>query len=271
MSWFDRNRGEEEPAEAWARLSEVVEHAGVAAALHAASGTVGLRRFVVRFEVRGGRLRIIGLDAEPLAKGGGPPNPTAFAANVGAVEAALRTLQHRLPAPFTFDRGAVGVLRGEDGEISLAFRFEEDADAYTLAEIPVPAGAASPLEEPRYLAALATWESRINAVRARWVVPGAGDEWSLDGPRLTLTGPAGVRVLGADAIATFWPRGHRFEWLVDAPVAEEAPFVEPVLTVETGGAMELAVFAAARMKRVGVFQGEIAGERGEILFAALRE
>jgi hypothetical protein len=35
--------------------------------------------------------------------------------------------------------------------------------------------------------------------------------------------------------------------------------------------MELAVFAAVRMKRAGVFQGETNDDKGEILFAALRE
>lgn len=271
MSWFDRNRGELPPEEAWRRLGEVVEQAKVAPALHVAAGVHGLRRFLVRFEVRGGRARVTGLDAEPLPKGGGPPNPAAFAANVGAVEAALSQLFRRFPKPFLFERGVVGVLRGGDGEIGLSFRFDEDADGYTLAELPIPTGEGNPVEDPRYVKALSAWEGRIAPVRARWLVPGREDTWSYDAGRLTISGPAGNRVLGADPIAMYWPRGNRFEWLVEAPVGEEAPFVEPVLNVETSAAMELAVFAAARLKRVGVFQAEIEGERGEILFAALRE
>jgi hypothetical protein len=187
------------------------------------------------------------------------------------VEAALRKLQQRLPKPFAFERGLVGVLRGGDHEISLAFRFDEDADAYTIAELPIPQGAGNPVEDPAYQKALAAWEARIAPVRARWLVPGADEEWMIDGERLILTGSAGKRVLGADVLALYWPRGQRWEWLVEKPIAEEAPFVEPILSLEMNGAMELAVFAAALLKRVGVFQAEIAGEKGELLFAALRE
>jgi hypothetical protein len=165
----------------------------------------------------------------------------------------------------------VGVLRGDDDEISLAFRFDEDADNYALAELPRPSGAGNPVEDPRYLRALAAWEGRIAPVRARWLVPGRDDTWTFEGNRLTTSGPAGPRVFGADAIATYWPRGNRFEWLLESPAGDEPPFVEPVLTLDMSEAMELVVFAAARLGRVGVFQGPIEGDRGEILFAGLRD
>ncbi len=271
MSWFDRNRGEEPPAEAWERLGAVVDKSGVAEAVHLASGIAGLRRYVLRFEARGARVRVTGLESESLPRGGGPPDPSAFAAHVGAVEAALSALHRRFPRPFTFERGAIGVLRGGETEIGLAFRFDEDADAYTLTELAIPTGEPNPIEDPRYVRALAAWEGRIAPVRARWLVPGREDTWTLDGARLTISGPAGNRVLGADPIARYWPRANRFEWLVETPVADEPPFVEPVLTLSTSGAMELAVFAAVRLKRVGVFQAELGDEKGEVLFAALRE
>lgn len=271
MSWFDRNRGEEPTADAWARLGAVVDQAKVADAVHLASGLSGLRRYILRFELRGGRVRVSGIVAEPLPEGGGPPEPAAFAAHVGAVESALNVLHRRFPRPFVFERGAVGVVRGGDTEIGLSFRFDEDADGFSLTELPLPTGAPNPVEHPAYLKALAAWDSRIQPVRARWLVPSREDAWTLDGPRLTLTGPAGTRVLGADPIARYWPRGTRFEWLVPNPVGEEPPFVEPILTVGLGSAMELAVFAAVRMKRAGVFQGETNDDKGEILFAALRE
>lgn len=271
MSWFDRNRGELSVEDAWRCLGDAVEAAGLGPALHAAAGPQGLRRFVVRFELRRGRPRVTGLDSEPLVKGGGPPTPETFDAHVGAVEKALAKLQRALPAPFSFDRGAVGFVRGDGDELDLSFRFDEDADAFVLAELPLPTGAPSPVEDPRYVRALAAWEGRIAPVRARWLVPGRGETWALEEGRLTLVGPGGERVLSAEPIAHYWPRGSRFEWLVAEPVGEEPPFVEPVLTVAANAAMELAVFAAARLKRAGVFQGEIEGNRGEILFAALRD
>lgn len=271
MSWFDRSRGEMPAAEAWERLGEAVEKAGLAAILHEAAGLYGLRRFIVRFELRAGRPRVTGLESTPLPKGGGPPEPAAFAANVNAVEAGLATLKRALPPGFTFDRGAMAFIRGGPEDIQLLFRFDSDADAYTIAELPVPMGEANPVEDPDYQKALAAWENRIAPVRERWLVPRAGETWSIANDLLTIHGPDGDRVIGADPIALYWPRGHRFEWLVAKPVGDEAPFVEPVLTLEQGGAMELAVFAAARMKHVGVFQAEIEGEKGEVLFAALRE
>lgn len=271
MTWFDRNRGELSTEEAWQRLGAVVEQAGMSRALHVAAGLHGLRRFVVRFELRAGRPRVTGLESEPLPKGGGPPTPAAFDAGVSGVEAALARLHRGLPAPYTFDRGAVGVLRGDDAVLSLAFRFDEDADTYRLAELPLPTGAAYPLEDPAYAKALAAWEARIAPVRARWLVPGREEGWSLEGGRLDLRGPAGTRRIAAEPIASYWPRGNRFEWLLEKPAGEEAPFVEPVLTLELGAAMELAVFAAARLGRVGIFQGTLEGEREEQLFAGLKE
>lgn len=271
MSWFDRSRGELPPEEAWARLGAVVEQAGVSKALHLAAGVHGLRRFVVRFELRGGRIRVTGLESEPLPKGGGPPAAAAFDAHIGGVEAALGALHRRMPAPFSFERGLVGVVRGGDGVIELAFRFDEDADTFRLAELPPPDGAPNPVEDPHYVKALAAWEGRIAPVRARWLTPGRDDTWALEDGRLTVTGPAGARALPAEPIAVYWPRGSRFEWLTPEPVGEEAPFVEPVLTVETSAAMELAVFAAARLRRAGVFQGTVEGERGDIVFLALKE
>lgn len=271
MSWFDRNRGELPIEEAWTRLGDVVEASGVGPALHAAAGPQGLRRFVVRFEVRAGKPRVTGLDAEPLPKGGGPPTAATFDAHVGAVEKALSRIHRGFPAPFVFDRGAIGFVRGDTDELDLSFRFDEDADALRLADLPMPTGQPSPVEDPRYVRALSAWEGRIGPVRARWLVPGRGEAWVLEDGRLTLAGPGGERVLPAEPIARYWPRGNRFEWLVATPVGEEPPFVEPVLTVAMNAAMELAVFAAARLKRVGVFQGEIEGGRGEILFAALRD
>ena len=179
MSWFDRNRGELPVEEAWARLNEVVEQSKLSPAVQLASGPHGLRRYIVRFELRSGRPRVTGLDTEPLAKGGGPPNQAAFAANIGGIEAALAQIQRRFPKPFTWDRGALGVLRGSEG-LGLSFRFDEDADAYRLAEIPLPGGEAYPLEQPAYVAALAAWERRIEPVRARWLVPGREDGWTID-------------------------------------------------------------------------------------------
>jgi hypothetical protein len=269
MAWFDRHLGAEDPRAAWERLGKLVDAAGLPAAVDAASGPRGLRRYVVRFEVRGGAPRVVGLEGETLRGGGGPPTPAAFDANAAGVQSALATLRARL-GPWAFDRGAMGVVRHASGELELTFRFDEDAEELKLADLPQPEGQGTPTEDPAYLRALAAWESRITVVRGRWTVARATDTWSLAEGRLTLTNDAGVRTQRAEPIATWSAENGLFTWLLAKPVADEAPFVEPELTLEIGGAMELAVFAAARMGCSGLFQGEIEGG-GATLFAGTRE
>lgn len=268
MAWFDRHLGEEDPRVAWERLGRVLDSTGLTPALDAASGPRGLRRFIVRFEVRGLAPRVVGLDADTLARGGGPPNPAAFDANIGAVEAALRALRTRLGA-WSFVRGAVGVVRDDTGELSLSFRFDEDVDDFGVADLHEPEGKGAPNEDPAYLKALGVWDARIAPIRARWLLPRADDAWTLEDGRLLVHGADGERAFLAEPIATWRAKDGLFAWMLDTPAGEEAPFVEPELTVEVNGAMELAVFAAARLGRVGLFQGEL--ESGETLFAGLRE
>jgi hypothetical protein len=267
MAWFDRLRGDLDVDEAARRLSAAVDKSKIAAALAVASGPRGLRRYVVRFEVKVGRPRIVGIDTAPLPWGGGPPSPAAFDAGAAAVEAALQTLRVHMPAPFTWSRGAVGVLRDGTGAFGLAFRFDEDADSFRLEELPAPLGDSDPMEDPAYQRALAAWDGQIASVRARWLRPGPDEAWSLENGTLRLEGPDGTRVLAAEPLATF--ADGQLSWLVEKPVADEAPFVTPELPVELAGAMELAVFAAARLGRAGVFSGDLEG--GGTLFAALRE
>jgi hypothetical protein len=267
MPWFDRLRGELDPDEAARRLQQVVDRAKISAALVAASGPHGLRRYLVRVELKGGRPRIVGVDTAPLPKGGGPPAPAAFDAGAALVEAALQTMRVHMPAPFSWSRAAIGVLRDGEGNVALMFRFDEDVDAFRLDDLPVPTGPPAPLEDPAYLKALSVWDGRVAAVRARWLRPGPDESWSLEEGALKLDGPAGTRVIAAEPLAT-WVDGA-FAWVVAEPVGDERPFVEPELALDLAGAMELAVFAAARMGRPAVFSGDLEG--GGTLFAALRE
>ncbi len=263
MAWFDRCRGELDAGAAAQRLSEAVNAAGVTAALATACGPVGLRRFVVRFDQKGGRLRVTGLESERLVGGGGPPSAASFDAAAGTIEVSLTMLRRTLAPPFVFSRGALGVLRDEDGELDITFRFDEDGDTFSLRNLSMPAGDAAPIEHPDYLRALQFWEGRIAPVRARWIVPRV-DHWEWSDGWLQL----GEERFRVDPIATFHPGQARFEWMVETPVGDEAPFVEPELTVEMSAAMELAVFAAAKMGCVGIVQGTI--DNGMIWFGGVR-
>lgn len=270
MAWFDRHRGSRASAEARADLDAALAASGLLGVLDAASGRTGLRRYVVRVEDRGGHLRVSGLDAQQLPQGGGPPSASTFDANVGAIERALATFRARLPAPFTFTAAVIGVVR-DDGGLDVDLRFDEDTAELTLEKLRKVKGATTPVEHPAYQKALAAWESRIAPVRARWMVPRPGETWTLEAGTLRVQGPLGERTFSAEPLARFTPKSGRFEWLLERPAGDEPPFVEPDLDIEPSHAMELAVFAAARLGRAGVFQGDLDDKPPGVLFAALRE
>ncbi|MBM4393630.1 MAG: hypothetical protein FJ090_21095, partial [Deltaproteobacteria bacterium] len=65
MAWFDQHAGDD-PRAFLQHLDELIAEAGVLDALALCAGPVGLRRFVVRAELREGRVRVVGLDAPCL-------------------------------------------------------------------------------------------------------------------------------------------------------------------------------------------------------------
>ncbi|MBM4393431.1 MAG: hypothetical protein FJ090_20095, partial [Deltaproteobacteria bacterium] len=244
-------------------LDELIAEAGVLDALALCAGPVGLRRFVVRAELREGRVRVVGLDAPCLARGGGPPS--AFEAGASRLETALTELRRRLPRHQAFGRVAVGFVRdtGEGSQPELFFRFDDDGVGFGVHRLREPAGDCAPLEDPAYLRALADWASRLEEVRGNWQI--ARGDWMFESGRLD----DGERAAAATAIGTWHPTQGRFSWLLVTPAGEEGPFVEPDVFVDLAGATELACFAAARLGAAGVFQGT--SEQGQQFFAALRE
>lgn len=261
MSWFDRHAGED-PAAFFRRLGTALESAGVSAAVEAACGPFGLRRFVARAEVREGRVKLGAVDSVPLPKGGGPPSGAAWIAGVPALESSLTRFRRALPPAAQFTEVAIGVVRHEEGPLDLSLRMEEDAAALRPTDLPLPTGAAHPCEDPAYLRALAGWAPRLDAMRANFSV--ARSEWSLVDGRLD----DGGRRVPAMALATWHPGQRRFEWLLDRPAAEEAPFVEPSFSLDQSGAMELVCFAALRLGAASVVQGTL--ETGVLVYLATR-
>lgn len=259
MAWFDTHAGTDPRAFVEA-LDAAVGEAGLVDALAACAGPVGLRRFVVRAELREGRVRVVGIDAPRLPRGGGPPSQ--LDANVGALEAALTRLRAGLPGGANFDRVAIGLVRDADGPPEVSLRFDADGDGFGVSRLRQPVGPCAPMEDPDYLRALASWTARVDEVRRGWRV--ARGDWALDAGQLD----DGERRVPAVALGTWHPGQRRFSWMLAEPAGEEAPFVEPDLAVDLAGATELACFAAARLGAVGVFQGLT--EQGQQFFAAVR-
>jgi hypothetical protein len=261
MAWFDRQLGDGAVDAAMAALDAAVERAGLLAALEAASGPYGLRRFVVRFEVRGVGVKLLGVETAELPRGGGPP--AWFDAHARAVEQALVALRRGLPSPWAFREGAVGFVRGNDPSRSLVLRFDEDAAAFGLAELPTPSGEPWPPEDPAYVRALAAWDGRIAPVRAAWAVADADEDWSIAEGRLERPGRPPARVVVLAVLD-----GDAFTWSLDEPAGEESPFCEPDMMLPYATAIELAMFAAARLGCVGGFQG--VATSGALVLAGVR-
>lgn len=263
MAWFDRHLADSDVDRALDALDAAVRRSGLGEALARASGPHGLRRFVVRFELRGGRARIVGLDAPQLPRGGGPPS--AMDVGARALEDTLASLARGLPAPFRFERGAAGFVRNAEGfgEPVLLLRFDEDADALGTQDLPLPRGEPWAPEDPAYLRALAAWDARMASVRTRWAVAPSGEDWSCEQGTLRRPGLPPLRVV---PLATF--QNGVYTWLLDAPAGEEVPLVEPEVACALGTAMELAAFAATRLGCVGGFTGTTA--EGVIFLAGTR-
>lgn len=252
MSWFDRCRGDTPSEDAAARLDAHTAASGLVAHLARACGRPGLRRFVVRFEVRGPRVRLGAVEAVPLADGGGPPP----AWDPVAVEGALLGLRARLTPPWRFGRGAIGVVRDADGTLDVALRFDEDADEFGLGDLRLPVGPAHPLDHPAWQRAVAEWQGRIAGLR--WV--DAAEGWQLEGGSLVLDG-----VRHAVTPLAVW-RGE-LSWLLDEPAGDEPPLTEDPLPVGLAEAGEVVALAAARRGNQAVFRGET--DAGEVVFVGM--
>jgi hypothetical protein len=262
MSWFDRYADGDVDA-GLARLDAAVARARLVELLDSAAGPRGLRRFLVRLELRAGaRARVTGMESAPLPGGGGPPTPARFDAGARALEAACASLRPALGARGTFSRAVLGFVRDGAGARHVAVRLDEDADGFTLADLPVPRGEGWPPEDPAYVRALAAWETRMASVRERWAVAADGEAWSLEGGRLERPGAPPVRVA---PIATL--DGEQFTWLLEQPAGEEAPLATPSLEAPLPVAVELVLLAAARLGHKGAFQGRT--EDGAVIFAGL--
>ena len=261
MSWFNRHAGED-PAAFFERLNVALGASGVSEALEVSCGPFGLRRFVLRGEVREGRVRLGNVDSVPLPKGGGPPAAAAWAAGASGLEGALTRFRRSLPPQAQFAELAVGVVRGALPPLALSVRFDEDVSSLRPTDLALPVGDAHPIEDPAYIRALAGWAPRLDAMRGSYSV--ARGEWSLTDGRLD----DGERRVPAVAIASWHPSQRQFEWLLDSPAGEEAPFVEPIFALDLAGAMELVCFAALRMGAAGVVQGTL--ETGVVVYLATR-
>jgi hypothetical protein len=264
MGWFDRQLAGRDPQALYTELAALTRRLRATEVIGKASGRFGLRRYIIRFERKLLRIRIVGVETEQL-RNGGPPDSASFDASATVIERMLEDFAAGLPAGYRLERGALGVLRDETGPVQVSWRLDEDADNFGLFELRNPKGQGSPVEDQGYLRALELWAGKVAAVRSTWVT--GQESWSFENGRLKL---GTDRVWRAEALATWVPHTGDYSWLVAAPVGDEAPFLHPTLVLEMRPALDLVAFAATRRGATGIFQGSLTQPAGVQAFFALK-
>jgi len=231
--------------------SRYLRAAGVEAALNGLAGPFGCRRFVLRFEHRGGRVRLRGLDAHPLAWGGGPPPDDRTGQATDALERVLSSLWTHMSTGPRWERGALAYIRDAEGRTQVFPFFDHDADRLALSELPVPGPPGHPLEDPSTLDLFALHGrdmARIHA--ASRAIPPDWDWWEVDDDvRLTLhydDPPAPSRHQRCHVLGTFETRFSRFSWQ-SKPIAGTLVFSSSPFAATFDAAFEVGLLASAML------------------------
>jgi hypothetical protein len=263
-----------EDAERLREQGRYLRAAGVDRALDALSGPFGVRRFVLRFQHQGGRVRVGSLEAVPLGFGGGPPPADPGQQRLSRVERALDMLHRNMSTGPRWSRGAIAYLRDAQGHTEIVPVFDEDADVVSLDDLPVPGPPGHPLEAREHQLDLERYGEALSEVHAQtralamdwdwWEVEDAGGlccHW--DGP------PARERRHAGVVLGTWDPRPSRWTWratggpLLAGPAYETSQF-----PATFDAAMELGLLTTARLGGRWLFVGEV--DDGVQLFVAVR-
>ena len=250
MTWFERQLNGRSPEEVDLEHGRFLRAAGVDRALHALSGTFGVRRYVVRFGESGGRVRVSQIDTVALSCGGGPPPPDAAGERISRLEKALTALHRNMSTGPKWDTGAVAVLRNSEGGTDVMPLFDEDAAEAKLEDLPNPGPPGHPLETPEYHRLLAEHEAQMASVHGETARLGREwNEWSVseDDQSLELVFDSGVRRYRCQTLATFEPGQSWFEWEVEQPLFPDDVFSWAGFLSDFDPAIELGMLATARL------------------------
>ena len=144
MGWFDRQLDGREPEALDDELGRLVRAAGVDRCLHTICGPYGIRRFVIRFELKGDRVVLTDLETHPLPQVAGHRIRGAEE-YIQPLEAAINRLY--INAVEHAEPRVVAVLR--DASMLEILPLFDDDDAAVLADLGVPEGPGHPLESTR--------------------------------------------------------------------------------------------------------------------------
>ncbi len=278
MGWFERHAAGRDPREVSREQGRYVRAAGVDRALEALAGPYGVRRFLVRFAVRGARVRVTALEAIPLSWGGGPPPADPSAQLRSRLEQALGRLHTNMASGPRWSRGAASFLRDARGGASLRLVFDEDADEARLDDLPMPPKPGHPLEAPETRDLFAAWEHGMVAIHQRSArFPQDHAAWEIEGDWLTLhyggdpdegEQPTRTERRRCQVLATYSPKAGELTWQC-APLFEEAVFSRKSFPSTFDAAMQVGLLAAARIG-ADLLLALSTDERGTVLTVAVR-
>jgi hypothetical protein len=256
MGWFERQLDGREPEAVEQEHARYLRAAGLDRAVHALSGHFGVRRYILRFGLNDGRVRITDVESVPLTCGGGPPPGDPTGERIDKLERALTALHRNMSTGPTWETGALGVLRNARGSTDILPLFDEDAAEAELAQLPNPGPPGHPLETPAYLAMLAANEAHLMDVHTETVRrSNSWDEWEISesDDQLLLVSGNGLSRHRCKTLGTFDPVRHRWEWQVAEPLFDEDAFVWPDFPADLDPIVELGYLTTARLGAVWLF------------------
>lgn len=278
MGWFERQAAGRDPQEVSREHGRYVRAAGVDRALQALAGPFGVRRFLVRFSVRGARVRVTAVEAIPLSWGGGPPPADPSGDNRAQLEKALARLHANMAMGSRWTRGAASFLRDARGAATLRLVFDDDADDSRLDDLSMPPKPGHPLEAPETRELFATWEHGMVAVHQRSArFPQDHAAWEIEEDRLTLhyggdpdegEQPTRTERRRCKVLATYSPVAGELAWQCD-PLFEEAVFSWKRFPSTFDAAMQVGLLAAARIG-ADLLLALSTDEHGTVLTVAVR-
>jgi hypothetical protein len=271
MSWFERSLQGREPEDLDKEVGRFVRASGLDQALTQMCGPFGCRRFVIRYEVQGGKVVLTELETHALPFGGGPPDPRGAEEAFQPLAAAANRLHKNMATSLPWTRGAVSVVRDAADNMEFIPLFDEDADEAVLADLVVPGPPGHPLEGLSYQDMVAANEAGMETVHGETSRRrGSWSDWEVseDDKTLTLTHPSGASRHRCKVLGTFHPSTARFSWVSDEPIFEEAIFQTPTFSATLDAVMELGMITVVRLDGSWLFLEGLT-EGGDIVLVAV--
>ena len=270
MGWLTEQTSKFGP-ELEGRLIAALEQAGLYTQIVEMCGPFGVRRFLLRFAVKGQRVELSEVETVPLHHGGGAPKGLDRD-NIEALKRSLKVLWSDMSAWASWERGLLSVVRDCDNQLQVIPFFDEDADAITLEQVPIPQQG-HPLEDRAYVHLKASLQAQLSpVVQNTQSISQDWQEWAIDGDMLTLIYAdeyeQSAERKRCKVLATFDQHGT-WTWQVAEPLFSEEVFCWEFFLCDWPAAIELGMVCVARLNGTWLFQSLVSEDPQVTLLAVV--